>query len=268
MKKIILCVVLLLSIFSNLSADFSSLFSGEEGIFKLNPVYDGFITGGGIVLNAGTIVAEKTFDVPVFDGNKLDLSCVNPVDRWAAQPYSKELNFTGTVTEAIAMLSPAVLFLTNKTEWGVIGVMYAESFLWANGLKELTKNVVHRDRPYMYFDNPPMDKIKDGDYIRSFPSGHTTVAFNGAVFTSYVFAKYFPESKLKVPVIAGSMAFATATAVQRVLSGNHFITDVVAGAVLGSISGFIVPFLHTIPVKNEKLDMAVTPMGFVVSYKY
>lgn len=268
MKKKILCIVLLLSIFANVFADFADLFSGEEGIFKLDPIYDGILAGGGTALTVGTFVADKISTDPAFDGKKLDLSCVNPVDKWAAQPYSKELNFTGTVTEAIAMLSPAVLVLTNKTEWGVIGVMYVESFLWANGLKELTKNLVHRARPYMYFDNPPMDKIKDGDYIRSFPSGHTTIAFNGAVFTSYVFAKYFPESKLKVPVIAGSLAFATVTAVQRVLSGNHFITDVVAGAVLGSISGFLVPFLHTIPVENEKLNMTVTPLGFVVSYKY
>lgn len=264
-KKTLIAATLAVVLSVPVFAEFVDLFSGKAGIFELNPLYDGLIAGGGAAITVGTFVADKLAEKPSYDGRILDLGCVNPVDKWAAQPYSKTLHITGTVTEVVAMAAPAVLMLTDKTEWGVVALMYAESVLWANGFKELVKNLVHRERPYMYFKNPPQEKIDDGDFVRSFPSGHATMAFNGAVFTSYVFAKYFPDSKLKVPVIAGSLSFAVATAVQRVLSGNHFITDVVAGAVLGSVTGFLVPFLHTLPLKSDKMNVAVSPVGLYVT---
>lgn len=264
-KRTLVSVCALLAALAPLSAEFPGFFMGDSGVFTLNPLYDGIIAGGGAALTAGTFVADKISEPGGHDGKVLDLSCVNPVDRWAARPYSKALHVTGTVTEALAMAAPAVLVLADKSEWGVAAVMYAESVLWANGLKELAKNIVHRERPYMYFENPPQGKIEDGDFERSFPSGHTTMAFNGAVFASYVFSKYFPGSKLRLPVIAGSLTLAAATAVQRVLSGNHFVTDVLAGALLGSFTGFLVPFLHTLPTRNERLGVAVLPTGFAVT---
>ena len=93
------------------------------------------------------------------------------------------------------------------------------------------------------------------------------MAFNGAVFLSYTFSKYFPESKWKIPMIAGSLTMALATGVQRILSGNHFITDVLAGAAIGSFTGFLVPFLHTLP-KSKNLDVAVAPSGVLFKYRF
>ena len=68
-------------------------------------------------------------------------------------------------------------------------------------------------------------------------------------------------------MIAGSLSLAVATGVQRILSGNHFITDVLAGAAIGSLTGFVVPFLHTLP-KSKNLEVAVVPTGFYVQYRY
>lgn len=246
----------------------SDFFIGDAKLFRLDPLYDGIIGGGALALNAGVVLYDHFDGVPAYDGIKPELSSVSAFDRWAARPYSRTLHITGTVTEAVAMAAPFLLAFTDKGEWGILAVMYAESVLWANGLKELAKTFVPRYRPYMYFNNPPTDKVEDGDFARSFPSGHTTMAFNGAVFTSYVFAKYFPASKFKIPVVAGSMTLALATAVQRVLSGNHFVTDVLAGAVLGSVTGFLVPFLHTLPIRTEKLDVAVSPVGLAVTYRF
>ena len=68
-------------------------------------------------------------------------------------------------------------------------------------------------------------------------------------------------------VIAGSLTMALATGVQRILSGNHFITDVLAGAAIGSFTGFLVPFLHTLP-KSKNLDVAVAPSGVLFKYRF
>lgn len=266
-NKFLLTLILLTLFLNSAFAGISDFFEGKSGVFKLDPLYDGIIGGGGLVLTGGLFVYDFFDSVPHFEGRKLGLSSINSFDRWAARPYSKTLHITGTVTEVISMAAPLALFATDKSEWGVWAVMYAESLLWANGIKEAIKFSVKRERPYMYFDGAPQNKVDDGDYLKSFPSGHTTMAFNGAVFLSYTFSKYFPESKWKIPVIAGSMSFAVATGIQRILSGNHFITDVLAGAAIGSFTGFMVPFLHTLP-KSKNLDIAIAPTGFMVQYRY
>jgi undecaprenyl-diphosphatase len=264
--KLILCLMLLCGA-SSVFAGIGDFFEGKSGVFTLDPVYDGIIGGGGLALTGGLFIYDFFAPVHEFDGVVLNKDEVNPFDRWAMRPYSKLLHITGTVTEVLSMAAPLALIATDKSEWGIWVVMYAESVLWANGLKEALKFSVQRERPYMYFEGAPLDKIDDGDYLKSFPSGHTTMAFNGAVFASYTFSKYFPESKWKIPVIAGSLTLATATAVQRILSGNHFVTDVLTGAAIGSLTGFMVPFLHTLP-KRENLEVAVAPTGFYVQYRY
>jgi undecaprenyl-diphosphatase len=236
--KAVVCLMLLCGA-SSTFAGIGDFFEGKSGVFTLNPVYDGIIGGGGLALTGGLFIYDFFAPVPEFDGTVLNKDEVNPFDRWAMRPYSKPLHITGTVTEVLSMAAPLALIATDKSEWGIWAVMYAESVLWANGLKEALKFSVQRERPYMYFDGAPQDKIDDGDYLKSFPSGHTTMAFNGAVFASYTFSKYFPESKWKIPVIAGSLTFATATAVQRILSGNHFVTDVLAGAAIGVGCAFV-----------------------------
>lgn len=65
--------------------------------------------------------------------------------------------------------------------------------------------------------------------LDSFPSGHSTASF--AVAT--VLARQFP--------FFGPLCIAIAlfVALSRILRGSHFLTDVVGGAVLGILSGFI-----------------------------
>ena len=133
--------------------------------------------------------------------------------------------------------------------------MYAETMLFAYGFKELAKAVFDRPRPYMYFDDFPIEEIQKGDWNSSFFSGHTTLSFAAATFTTYVFCKYKPESKWKIPVIATSYTLAAATAAMRILSGNHFLTDVAIGAVVGSITGLLIPFWHYVNPEN--------PMGVI-----
>lgn len=54
----------------------------------------------------------------------------------------------------------------------------------------------------------------------------------------------YPDSPWRTPVVAGAYAVAAAAASLRVASGSHFLTDVLAGAALGTLSGWLVPVLH------------------------
>ena len=171
------------------------------------------------------------------------------------RPYSKKLDLLGTGFELLTAITPLFLLSTPTTEWTTIAGMYAETMLFAFGFKEFAKAIFDRPRPYMYFDNFPYEEVGSGDWNASFFSGHTTLAFAAATFTTYVFCKYKPESKWKIPVIATSYTLAVATAGLRILSGNHFATDVAIGAVVGSITGLLIPFWHYVNPEN--------PMGVI-----
>uniref|UniRef100_UPI00388FF0BB phosphatase PAP2 family protein n=1 Tax=Treponema sp. TaxID=166 RepID=UPI00388FF0BB len=149
-------------------------------------------------------------------------------------------------------------------------LMYAETLLIANGMKELIKLGVNRTRPYMYYnaDTFPQEDVESGDWANSFPSGHSTMAFAGAGFTAYTFCKYFPDSNLKIPVIAGSYSLAVTVAALRLSSGNHFMTDVLTGAAIGSAVGFLVPWLHTFNTKHEDFNVSLLANGVCVAVKY
>ena len=69
------------------------------------------------------------------------------------------------------------------------------------------------------------------------------------------------------PVIAASYSLAAATAAMRVASGCHFVTDVLAGAALGSVIGIAVPALHTLLAK-ENVTVSASPFGLVFSKSY
>ena len=197
---------------------------------------------------------------------------VNPFDRLIMNPYSKPLDYAGTAMVGLTLLLPAVLLAAPSKDYWKIGVEYAETFALAYGVKELCKFCVNRARPYMYFYGAPENKILEGDWNKSFLSGHTTLSFAAAGFTSFLFCKYFSDSPWKIPVIVSSFALASATAGLRLASGNHFMTDVLCGAVIGTGIGILVPFLNSLWIKpsykSEKIQVAGSPMGFVIQTKF
>ncbi len=190
----------------------------------------------------------------------LDKSSVNALDRPFMTEYNAPLDKTATVFDIALFATPAITALSGEGRIGTTAVMYAETFVLAWGAKELLKHTISRSRPYLYYDNPPGEK-KD-DWEKSFPSGHTTMAFASAVFTSYTFRKYNPESPWRLPLTIGVYTIATATAALRIMSGSHFLTDVIAGAALGSLIGFGVPWLHTLA-----LDMDVSATPFALAFR-
>lgn len=203
-----------------------------------------------------------------WNGVPLDESSVNSFDSWAMLPYSQELDDAGTVAQLMTMATPAVLAATERADWLTVGVMYAQSVMLTCGLKNTLKGLVDRNRPYMYFEDPSAEGIESGDHLNSFPSGHAAYAVNGAVFTSVVFSRCFPDSPWKTPVICGSLSLAITTAVLRVESGNHFVSDVLAGAAVGGLSGFLIPWLHESDCPVEGLSLTPLPTGGMVTVRF
>ena len=224
-------------------------------VFKLDLQKDALILGSALTLIATDIILSNIDNNVVHIDSKLNIDEVNKIDKILMRPYSKKFDLLGTGFELATAITPLVFLSVPTTEWTTIAGMYAETMLFAYGFKELAKAVFDRPRPYMYFDDFPIEEVQKGDWNSSFFSGHTTLSFAAATFTTYVFCKYKPESKWKIPVIATSYTLAAATAAMRLLSGNHFLTDVAIGAVVGSITGLLIPFWHYVNPEN--------PMGVI-----
>ncbi|MCR5699699.1 MAG: phosphatase PAP2 family protein [Treponemataceae bacterium] len=255
----------------------SSFLSGSGEYFALSWVADSIIFGASLSLDITDIILDKVVKLNRIEwtSQALDIQSVNAFDRSMMCAYNRAFDITSDFFAAASMVFPAVLFAAPMEEWFTIGIMYAESLTWAFGIKELLKLTVARTRPYMYFDDYPYDDVIEGKWNLSFPSGHTTYAFTGAAFSTYVFCKYFPSSPWRYAVGFGSYALAAATAAFRISSGSHFATDVIAGAAIGTACGFVVPFIHALIASSsqnpktkkgeievaENLSLRLSPLG-------
>lgn len=254
--------------------------------FVLDPVADSILLTAGIGSSGVVYLVDKF--TPAQNGSALTFSWdeVNSFDRAISQflcpdGFNKPLHKVADFSAGFQLLTPFFVFGAEAIfsnlppmELVTIGTMYVEAFTLSYGLKNIIKMSVARTRPYMYYDNTNGADVESNDWHYSFPSGHTTNAFLGAGFTTYVFSKYYPDSVWKIPVIAATYTIATATGVLRIMSGNHFATDVLAGAALGTICGYGVPMLHAFIAEHRHeiaeddtvvaklLDgMTITPYG-------
>ncbi|MCD4735260.1 MAG: phosphatase PAP2 family protein [Bacteroidales bacterium] len=114
-----------------------------------------------------------------------------------------------------------------------IALTGAKAVIIGTGVSLVAKHIFRRHRPG---NNDPPDPYRwegplGGDWENdAFPSGHTTLAFTLASSLSYSFR----EQKW-VGIISYSLA--AFTGLSRIYDGDHWPTDVIAGAVLGTYIG-------------------------------
>jgi membrane-associated phospholipid phosphatase len=122
-----------------------------------------------------------------------------------------------------------------------------------------TKLLVHRLRP-------------NGADNRSFPSGHTSLAFMTAEFLH----QEYKDRSLWISI--GGYAIATGTGALRLYNNAHWLSDVVAGAGCGilstKVSYWIYPSLKRKFFKNKPVSMQFSPSyqngnaGFNFNYQF
>ncbi|MDL2229605.1 phosphatase PAP2 family protein [Treponema sp. OttesenSCG-928-L16] len=201
-------------------------------------------------------------------GETHEKSDINVIDRSLMFSYNKPLDVISTAAGITALVLPGISVIENIRDKHVLatyGIMYAEAFLLTHGTKDLLKYFVARNRPYTYSGGIPSGE--EDDYFNSFPSGHTAYAFLGATFLSVTFSAEYPDSKWKIPIIAGSYTIAAGVGMMRIFSGNHFLTDVLTGACIGSLYGWLIPRLH---LRKDGTGVSFQPLpgGMIVSLSF
>ncbi len=233
------------------------LYAREDDVFKIDRKKETILLGGGVLLfSVGTYLICHMDPV---DSDALNRDHIFYPDRFAVDYSYQNTAFFSDITCGVCVGLPMIsLFISkNRTAFYQDMVMYFESMLYIQGITFLSKAIIKRPRPYAYQSVDASGKVLDVIATQSFFSGHSSVAFNGAVFAATVFQRRNPRSSLIKPIWILGLSSALATGIFRVTSGNHFPSDVLAGALMGAFTGWIIPHLHVLDHQN-KLSVPVT----------
>ena len=144
----------------------------------------------------------------------------------------------------------STLYIVGRTggneRMAEIGLHGLEALAVGGGVTFLLKGLVGRARPYMGVDSPRNFGLgrgfADEDY-RSFPSGHTVMAFAAAAAVTQTTDKWWPNTTWYIgPALYGG---ATLAGLSRMYNNKHWASDVVVGAAIGTFAGLKVMRYHT-----------------------
>jgi undecaprenyl-diphosphatase len=204
-----------------------------------------------ISLSLGAGVAWLLLDQATPKLGRATCPCVasqlNAVDR-AAVSWSWHPGGTAAdVTLAAGLsLSVAMLWLapTDPVDrWNALGLA-TESVLIAGLLTQTVKIAVSRPFPYMY-GTPYPGQVTNPINYTSFWSGHTAVPMSAVVTALMLLNQMDAPLPYRLALAIGGTTLALAAGALQASAGNHFPTDVAAGAAAGAAVGFINPWLHS-----------------------
>ena len=228
----------------------------SQSPYNLETGREAIMLGGGFGLGVLTLSLESNIDSLNFNElQNLSRKNVNAFDRGATYNWSEDASIISDYLLNFMIISPVTLLTSDevRNDFGTFSVMYLENLFLSFAAVHTTKILIKRNRPYTYNKNVPKNHRSDKTSRLSFFSGHTTHAFSSAVFLSSVYAEYYPDSKWKTYIWGISLLSASLTGFLRYSSGDHFPTDIIVGAVVGSAIGYLVPLIHKVDKKDESL---------------
>jgi undecaprenyl-diphosphatase len=134
----------------------------------------------------------------------------------------------------VVMLA-VILFFTLKTQR--LSILILISYIVSGLLAQLLKHSFNAPRPKVFLKPEEYQHFIDGVSIanyESFPSGHTTSAFALAYILAY------STNKKSFQIIL--LILAIAAGYSRIYLGQHFLTDVLSGAFLGTFISVLTIF--------------------------
>lgn len=217
-------------------------------------------TEGDLIISGASLatftIGHFAFDTDTSIKQNLNVNDVNFIDRAMMNEYNSTI---ATVSDGFllwSLASPVVFNYQEFTDSWTIPVMYGEALLATSAITYLIKKIVKRPRPFNYYKNTPQSQLESFDSQLSFFSGHSSLSFSSAVFNSIIFEKYNPNSDYKNLVWAISLTSAATTATLRVLAGKHYFSDIVVGAVVGSLISYYITEIHeAVPVNGEPMSI-------------
>ena len=159
----------------------------------------------------------------------------------------------------------AVGRLSNNRKLASLGLHGTEALVVGEATASLLKALVGRQRPYVRPRNANgyqfLRGVSGGNDYRSFPSGHSVAAFAAAAAVTAETSRNAPSSTwIVAPVMYGGAAL---VGLSRMYNNQHWASDVLVGAGIGTFAGLKVVRYHDSRPNNGidrlLLSVAVVP---------
>jgi membrane-associated phospholipid phosphatase len=194
-----------------------------------------------------TVVGGWLLDLgPAWCAPECPSSRLNALDRPFAGNYSPGWSTASTIVAAgLLATPPIVLFaIESRRDAAVDTVVIAETLTMTAGLAAVFEVGARRPRPFLYGTNAPLADREETNAALSFYSSHTSLSFAAAVGLGVTLGRLHVAPRWRHLAYGLGLGAATFVGVARVISGNHFPTDVMAGAATGTGFGVLIPALH------------------------
>ncbi len=216
--------------------------------YQLRPSIDLPVVGIGLVMASTRLFRAQ----PAYCAPLCDRVTLNALDRTTAGSYDSTWSTASTVgLVGVAAASAVYLFADERFVPAMSdAVVVLESALTAVGISSVASIAAGRPRPFLFGEKAPLDVRNSADASMSFVSSHAAVTFAVGIST-FITAEHLRPTRPLVPVLVlvAGLASASFVTLGQVEAGNHFVTDAIAGAVVGASSGILVPALHNAPFR-------------------
>jgi membrane-associated phospholipid phosphatase len=229
-------------------------------------VRDGIWTGAALGASAyGLILIKNKDDLSLAEREKFlneeslqkEIDKLNFLDQWVAGKHNEDANAISDIPFALSFAAPFALLFDDEINdhTGQYVGLYIESLATTAAIYTITAGLVNRSRPYVYDNSGETtnDRRFKNNGQRSFYSGHVAATATATFFAAKAYSDFNPDANGKVWVWTGAAALPAAVGVCRMEAGQHFLTDVLLGYVLGAGTGILVPELHK--KKMENIDI-------------
>lgn len=219
--------------------------------YSLRPGLDLPLIGGILAMkyHAGSLLGE-TRKVPL-NLDAVDASSVPAFDRWAIGFHNPMLS---AMSSGLAWSQFAIPLAVNawdtykgRQRWhGVLvdAVLLQEALMISTAMSSYAKSFPIHSTPLTYDPRVARSEKDIPQNVSSFFSNHTATAFTTAVFSAYTFQLRHPDSRLVPWLWGANLSMAAGVGSLRILAGKHFPSDVIAGAAVGALSGYLIPRMH------------------------
>jgi len=156
----------------------------------------------------------------------------------------------------------AIQYLDSEFDKTEAYFLLAESVIYSSVLNQMTKYLVVRERPFVHqLAEDEKLKTKDpNDNNLSFYSGHTNMAFSIAAVLSQTTLKgsvKFPNMKW------GLYGLATTAGYLRIAADKHYISDVLVGAITGSLFSYSLT-----QERQNSVQVFALPTSLYLAYQF
>ena len=165
---------------------------------------------------------------------------------WSAANLHKASDYSDFMLKPVMIGSMIWTPLFAKSGYMPMLLTNLQVFALNGVLTNTIKVIFSRQRPSAYFETwePPEENTTESD-ILSFYSGHSSFAFAIATSTAYMLSESHP--KHKTLIWGTALTLATTTGYLRIAADRHYTSDVLVGAIMGSLVGYWVPRYNNSP---------------------